>query len=42
MDNKIFVIYVAIEEHDEMPVHFERQAQIKAKAQIWTKAQNRV
>ena len=29
VNSKIFVIYIAIQEQEEMSVHFERQAQIE-------------
>ena len=30
VDNKTFIVHMAIREREEMPVHFERQAQIRA------------
>ena len=36
VDNKTFLVYIAINELEKMPIHFEKQAQIKAKAQIGT------
>ena len=39
-DSKIFVVYVAIREEEEMLVYFEQQAQIKAEAHINTQGQS--
>ena len=33
-DSKTFVMHMAIQEQEEMPVHLERQAQIEAKTQV--------
>ena len=30
IDSETFVVYVAIREREEMPVHFEKQAQVMA------------
>ena len=33
-DRKTFVVYIAMKKQDDMPVHFERQVQIKMEAYI--------
>ena len=40
VDSETFVVYVAIREQEEMPVHSERQAQIEAEAHINAQGQS--